>query len=313
MLGYLVVDKPAGLTSHDIVGIVRAVTGVKKVGHTGTLDPFATGVLPLALGKATRFIQYLDEGLKVYDATIDFSRSTDTGDIEGDTLAEGGPPVWSLVPEVLEQLTGPQMQTPPAYSAVKVDGKPLYKYARAGVEKKAKARPITVYGLEELGRTESTLTVRIRCSRGTYARVLAQDIARGLGTHGHLGALRRAASGPFVLEGALTFPELAEVVTGTPDWRRGFRGRKHAAPEELVPWRARPEVVKALSPRVIPLRKALEHLPSVAGDPKILQGGKGPPPPDGLDVGARYAVHDGPRLLAVSESCGAWGKVLLRA
>jgi tRNA pseudouridine55 synthase len=312
VLGYLVVDKPPGLTSHDIVGIVRAVTGIKKVGHTGTLDPFATGVLPLALGKATKFIQYLDEGLKVYDATIDFSRSTDTGDLDGDLLDEGGPPDWSLLPEVFAQLTGPQMQTPPAYSAVKVDGKPLYKYARAGVEKKAKARPITIYGLEELGRTEGTLEVRIRCSRGTYARVLAQDIARGLGTHGHLCALRRAASGPFVLDGALTFPQLADIVTGNPDWLRAFRGRKHTPPEDRVPWLPRPEVVSALSPRVIPLRKALEHLPSVPGDPKILQGAKGPPPPPGLDVGARYAVHDGPRLLAVAESCGAFGKVLLR-
>ena len=309
MRGYLVVDKPAGLTSHDIVGIVRAVTGFKKVGHTGTLDPFATGVLPVAIGKATRFIQYLDEGVKVYDATIDFSGETDTADVEGDITRTAGPPDWSRVSQVLDALVGEQDQTPPAYSAVKVDGKPLYKYARAGVEKAAKPRRIRVYEAHELGRTENTLRVRLACSRGTYVRVLGQDIARELGSAGHLSALRRVASGRFGEEGASSLDALAERVAGIADWRRVFRGPRDDRP----PRAPRAEVQAWVQPRLVSLEEALAYLPSVAGDPAILQGAQAPPPPSGLAKGQRYtAVHDG-RLLAVAESHGRFGKVLLRA
>ena len=138
MRAFLVMDKEPGMTSHDVVAIVRAVTGIKTGGHTGTLDPFATGVLPLALGPATRFIQYLDESLKVYDATIRLGSATPTGDPEGEVVREGGAPDWGRVEKVLQGVVGVRMQTPPAYSAVKVDGKPLYRYARAGIEKKAK-------------------------------------------------------------------------------------------------------------------------------------------------------------------------------
>jgi len=308
VFGYLVVDKPAGLTSHDVVGIVRAVTGVKKVGHTGTLDPFATGVLPLALGKATRFIQYLDENLKVYDATIAFTGATSTGDPEGEVVREGGPPIWERVPEVLASLIGEQMQTPPAYSAVKVDGKPLYKYARAGVEKKAKARPITISGLCELDRGEDFLRVELRCSRGTYARVLADDIALALGSAGHLRALRRTQSGVFVLPGALDLATLAQVVTGTEDWAAAFRNR-----ELRMPWAPREQVCASLKNRVVPLSAALSHLPTVTSSPSLLKGGKAPPPPTGVKAGERYTVLDGGRVLAVAESQGTWGKMLLRA
>ena len=139
--GFLVIDKAPGMTSHDVVGVVRAITGLKKVGHTGTLDPFATGVLVLALGGATRFIQYLDESLKVYDAVIQLGESTETGDPEGDILETA----LKNVEEVLRSLEGKQMQRPPAYSAVKFKGKPLYKYARAGEAVEVPARPIEIY------------------------------------------------------------------------------------------------------------------------------------------------------------------------
>ena len=307
-IGFLVVDKPPGLTSHDIVGIVRATTGIKKVGHTGTLDPFATGVLPLAVGKATRFIQYLDESLKVYDATISFTGATDTGDLEGEITREGGPPDWERVPEVLSSMVGDRMQTPPAYSAVKVDGKPLYKYARAGVEKKAAARPITVHALTELERGEDFLRVEIRCSRGTYARVLADEIAQALGTAGHLSALRRTRSGGFSLEGATSLSDWAQVVSGQEDWRAAFRNW-----EDKLPWRARDEVREALSARLLSLRSVLAHLPTVQGNERILMGGKPPPPPSGVAEGERYAAVLGEQLLAVVEAQGKAGRVLLRA
>ena len=199
--GFLVMDKPPGWTSHDVVAIVRAVTGVKKVGHTGTLDPFASGVLPLALGKATRAIRFLDEQLKVYDATIQLGASTTTGDPEGEVLTEAPLPDFSNLDEVIESFIGPSMQTPPAYSAVKVKGKALYKYAREGKVVEAKARPIEIYGLTVLDRTEDTLRIEIRCSRGSYARVAQaaaeraasgrRDLQRRLYRHTLLPATRK--------------------------------------------------------------------------------------------------------------------------
>ena len=190
--GFLVIDKAPGMTSHDVVGVVRAITGIKKVGHTGTLDPFATGVLVLALGGATRFIQYLDESLKVYDATIQFGASTETGDPEGDVLETGPIPNLDGVEDVLRSLEGKQMQRPPAYSAVKFKGKPLYKYARAGEFVEVPERPIEIYSMTRLDQGEDWLRVEIRCSRGTYARVIANDVAKALGTVGHLRELRRS-------------------------------------------------------------------------------------------------------------------------
>ena len=311
---FLVVDKPPGLTSHDVVAIVRAVTGIKKVGHTGTLDPLASGVLPLALGGATRFIQYLDEGLKVYDATVQLGARTTTGDREGEVLQEAPIPALDGLPEVLASFLGERMQVPPAYSAVKVKGKPLYKYARAGTEVKAAARPVTIYGLDELERGDSWFRTKLSCSRGTYARVLAEELGHALGSEGHLAGLRRLQSGPFLIEHAIDLPTLAQLVADTPEWERAFRRPKDG--EERLPWRPRGEVFDALKPYAWPLEKALGHLPvtTLAGEvaAEVKAGRLQPPGPSELPVGQRFVVMAGEAFLGVAERDAEGAKVLRR-
>ena len=291
--GFLVVDKAPGLTSHDVVATVRAVTGIRKVGHTGTLDPLASGVLPLALGKATRFIQYLDEHLKIYDATIGLGAATTTGDREGEVLRRAPIPDLSepaVLEAVLEGFVGDRQQVPPPYSAVKVAGRPLYKYAREGVKVDVPARKITIFGLDLLEIGEGSLRVLIRCSQGTYARVLAEEIGAALGSEGHLSALRRLQSGPFTLDGSLSLPALAQIVAGMDDWRRAFR---RAAPgEERTQWRPRAAVLSELAPYRVRLADALRHLPRVSVAPadraRVLNGGRPPAPPVSSRPGARY-------------------------
>ncbi|MEE2750000.1 MAG: tRNA pseudouridine(55) synthase TruB [Myxococcota bacterium] len=310
--GFLVMDKPPGWTSHDVVAVVRAVTGVKKVGHTGTLDPFASGVLPLALGKATRAIRFLDEKLKVYDATISLGSSTTTGDPEGEVLREAPLPSFENLDEVIASFVGPRMQTPPAYSAVKVKGKPLYKYAREGKTVEAKARPIEIFGLEVLERQADSLRIDIRCSRGSYARVLADEIAEALGSAGHLSALRRLQSGPFEIQHCLSMSELADIVAGTEDWDAAFRRRG----EDRMPWKPRDEVRARLEERLRSPFEVLSHLPSVkvpqAGVEAIRSQGMVPPPPSGLEAGGAYTAHDGARVLVVATSENGKGKAVIR-
>ena len=312
---FLVIDKPLGLTSHDVVAIVRAVTGIKKVGHTGTLDPLATGVLPLALGGGTRFIQFLDEQLKIYDATIQLGARTSTGDREGEVIAEAPVPsaeVLDGIDEVLAGFIGARQQVPPAYSAVKVDGKPLYKYAREGKAVTAKARTITVHKLTVAERGEDWLRVIMECSRGTYARVLAEEIGQALGSEGHLSALRRLRSGPFTLENSLDLGELAQIVTGTDDWGTAFR--RPAPGEERVKWRPRGDVHAGIQPRCTSLLNAMSHLPRVNVDAevrrRVLSGARPPPPPRGLTAGGRYVVAEGEDLLAIAEFDGTVGRCL---
>ncbi len=304
---FLVVDKPPGITSHDVVDVIRAVTGVRKVGHTGTLDPFATGVLPLALGHATKLIQFLDESVKIYEALIRFGSATDTGDPTGEVIEERPLPDAdeARVDEVLATFLGDSLQTPPAYSAVKHKGKPLYHYARKGVDVQVEARPITITGMERLAYDGQTLSVRITCSRGTYARVLAQDIADALGSAGHLEQLARTRSGPFVLEDAVDFPTLGALVSADPGrtWQEVLlkRGRK----EERVPWRPRDDVRAALGDRIRSPLDALSHLPlaEVSGTDagRIRKGGDLPAAPAGAVVGGRYLIVCGAEIIGVAE------------
>lgn len=304
---FLVVDKPAGITSHDVVAAVRAVTGAKKVGHTGTLDPFATGVLPLALGPATRLIQFLDESHKVYDATIALGTRTDTGDPTGQVELEQPVPTITKaqVLEVLDGFIGDRMQTPPAFSAVKKGGKPLYHYARKGEKVEVPARKITIYGLELLELDADRLRVRIDCSRGTYARVLANEIAEALGTVGHLAALARERSGPFSLEDALDFPTLAGMVAAEEgkSWEEVLlsRGRR----EERVKWRKRDEVLDAIQPYAKRPIDCLAHLPLAdvqeAGEKRIRSGGIPQTVPTAVQAGGRFLVVNGDRVVAVAE------------
>lgn len=304
---FLVVDKPPGITSHDVVAAVRAVTGIQKVGHTGTLDPFATGVLPLALGAATRLIQYLDESIKVYDATIALGQEMDTGDPTGAVIREAAVPDLDAVDleGVLAGFLGERMQVPPAYSAVKKDGKPLYHYARRGEAVEVAARPITLHEVQVVEVGPASLRILLTCSRGTYARVLASEIAEALGTVGHLSALSRARSGPFHLAHAVSMPEIGEWVSAEPGhpWQDVLLARGRGAPR--LPWRHRDEVLGALAPRLIRPVDALSHLPLADADraavARLRAGGPPPPPPPGVLVGGRYLVAHGDDLVAVAE------------
>jgi tRNA pseudouridine55 synthase len=225
MDGVLVCDKPAGLTSHDMVARVRRLAGQRRVGHAGTLDPPATGVLVVTLGRATRLLPYLPLEPKRYLATVRFGSATDTLDAAGQVTrtAPAGHLDAAGVAAALPGLTGPQQQVPPMVSAVKVGGERLYAKARRGEEVERAARDITVHALElvgfEPGETPSAV-LEVSCSGGTYVRVLAADLGQTLGTVAHLAALRRTAVGPFAAEAACSLEELqAAADAGT------FEGR----------------------------------------------------------------------------------------
>ncbi len=213
--GVLVVDKPQGPTSFDVVRDVRHALKVRKAGHTGTLDPMATGVLPICLGDATRIAQYLTDGDKAYEAVIRLGAETDTLDAEGQVVAQY--PVPALTREVLEaaleRFRGRILQTPPMYSAIKVGGKRLYELARAGEEVERKAREITVFSLELRDFSATDVRLFVKASKGFFVRCLAQDLGRALGSGAHLIALRRVASGPFTVAQAVP---LAEIVAQGP-------------------------------------------------------------------------------------------------
>jgi tRNA pseudouridine55 synthase len=218
--GILVVDKPSGWTSHDVVGRVRRLAGTRKVGHAGTLDPMATGVLVLGLGPGTRLLTYLVGADKTYEATIRLGVSTVTDDAEGDVLATTD--ACDVRPDRLAaavaELTGPIEQRPSAVSAIKVDGKRAYARVRAGEQVELKARPVTVHRFELRGQRPGEvagsgvldLDVEVDVSSGTYVRALARDLGEALGVGGHLTALRRTRVGPFGLDVARTLSELEQ-------------------------------------------------------------------------------------------------------
>ena len=209
MDGILVVDKPVGPTSHDVVGLVRRLSTTKRVGHGGTLDPFASGVLPVFLGKATRLVEYHLGDRKRYRATVCFGASSTTDDLEGAlTPAEGTSPSRAAVEAALEGFRGEIEQRPPAYSAIKVAGRRAYAIARAGQNVELAARRVTIHAIEVLDWDESTAgepvaVVDVECSAGTYVRSLARDLGSAVGSAAYLGALTRTASGPFAIEGAV--------------------------------------------------------------------------------------------------------------
>jgi len=310
--GFLVVDKPVGITSHDVVSVLRAMLGIKKIGHTGTLDPFATGVLPMAIGPSTRLIQFLDESTKIYDATVQLGTSTDTGDLTGEVAETKPVPTLEFgeVQRVFDGFVGDRMQVPPAYSAVKVDGRALYKYAREGKAVQAKPRPIHIQSMTLTGVSEDTLALQVRCSRGTYVRVIAEEIGEALGTKGHLIALRRLASGPFDLERSIDFSGLSEVAAGNPDWRPVLRPRRG---EERVPWRERCALVADLLPRFIDPHTALSHLPEArltVDDLRSLRlRGRVQSVPDSVEDGGHWLAFDGKQMLGVLQRDGAIGRV----
>ena len=211
--GVLVIDKPAGMTSHDVVGRVRRLYGTKQVGHTGTLDPMATGVLVLLVGRAVKASDFLLSEDKRYEALLRLGLRTDTEDMSGKVLSETAVlPHEEEVLEVCRSFVGGQLQVPPMYSALKVGGQKLVDLARKGLEVERAPRPITVYELNAgtVDAASGLYRLDVRCSKGTYIRSLCRDIGEKIGCGGVMAALRRTQSGPFSLHGAHTLEELEE-------------------------------------------------------------------------------------------------------
>lgn len=207
--GVLLLDKPIGLTSNDALQKVRRLFSAAKGGHTGTLDPMATGLLPLCFGEATKFSADLLNADKTYEAVVKFGVTTDSGDAEGSVIATAAVNVAeSDIFRVLPQFTGPIQQVPPMHSALKRDGRPLYELARQGIVVEREARAVTIHSLEVLAFAGDTLSLRVSCSKGTYIRVLASDIGDVLGCGGHLTALRRTEIADLDLTNAVTLAEL---------------------------------------------------------------------------------------------------------
>jgi tRNA pseudouridine55 synthase len=212
MDGIFNVDKPVGMTSHDVVAHVRRLAKQKRVGHTGTLDPAASGVLPICLGQATRLAEYLSDGGKAYRATIRFGSVTDTYDAEGTVLRTA--PVTltrEQIEAALPAFLGAQMQVPPIYSAIKRAGQPLYKLARAGESVTVEARPVEIYALSIVAWESPDLVLDVECGKGTYIRSLAYDLGERLGPGAHLAGLIRTRSGPFTLETSVPLEALQEA------------------------------------------------------------------------------------------------------
>lgn len=199
--GVFLLNKPLGISSNAALQKVRWLYRAQKAGHTGALDPLASGLLPVCLGEATKFSHYLLDSTKRYQTTVFLGHSTTTGDVEGEVLLEKPVPELNeqLIKDTLAQFVGDIQQVPPMYSALKKEGRPLYELARKGIEIEREARPITIYAIELLSFTENSITLDVTCSKGTYIRVLGEDIAKALGTYGHLTYLHRIQTGHFEL------------------------------------------------------------------------------------------------------------------
>jgi tRNA pseudouridine55 synthase len=262
--GILNVDKPAGMTSHDVVDAVRRMSGQRKVGHTGTLDPMATGVLPVCLGQATRVAEYVMAGLKCYRAGIGLGTSTDTYDADGEITSEGGRTDFTRAElgAALAEFLGRIEQVPPMYSAIKQGGVPLYKLARRGEVVERKPRPVEIDSIVIADWTPPSLIVEVVCSPGTYIRSLAHDLGQRLGCGAYLATLVRLRSGQFSLGQAVSLDRLEEA------FRHGQEDR-YMLPfdEALLHWPA-VVVTAARASRIL-------HGSPVQGEPPT-SGGDGP-------------------------------------
>ena len=269
--GILVVAKPAGPTSHDVVALVRRLAATKRVGHGGTLDPFASGVLPIFLGHGTRLVEYHLADRKAYRATICFGASSTTDDLEGELTAASGPaPDRAGVEAALGASVGTVLQRPPAYSAVKVAGRRAYAMARAGEAITLAPREVTFHSLDlvtwdDTDPERPIAVVDVVCSAGTYVRALARDIGEALGSAAYLGALIRTASGPFVLEEAVPLEEIRTAAAESPAGllpllrpidagpRGPARGRAHGRGDAT----GRPRAVREALRRAVRARRAV--------------------------------------------------------
>ncbi len=211
--GLIIIDKPSGVSSFSMVSLVRRLTGVRRVGHAGTLDPMASGVLPVAVGRATRLIEYMDDEAKVYEASVRFGVTTETYDAEGAVVEERNASglTREAVDTALRKFVGDIEQRPPAYSALKVAGKPMYRYAREGVAVDAAARRVRIDSIELRTLEDGVAEIEVVCGKGTYIRSLAHDAGLLLGVGAHLSALRRTRSGGFGIDDAREPEELRRL------------------------------------------------------------------------------------------------------
>ena len=246
MQGILIVDKPTDWTSFDVIAKLRGILGTRKLGHSGTLDPMATGVLPVFCGGASKAVDLQLDHTKAYRATLKLGARTDTGDVTGTVLKTA--PVTAGEKELLEVLprfVGPRMQTPPMYSAVKINGQPLYKLARQGMEVERKARPIEILSIQYEGSpAENEYTLTVKCSKGTYIRVLLEEIAEAMGQKGTMSALRRVAAGVYTEADAHSLEEI--------------QAAKNAGPE-------------ALQALMLPVESVFTSLPLLVADERVEQ------------------------------------------
>ena len=212
MNGIVIIDKPQEWTSNDVVSRLRRVFNTRRIGHGGTLDPMATGVLPVFVGRATRGVEFFEHAEKVYEATLRFGLTTDTEDITGKTITECEVSLTEAdLLAVLPRFRGEILQVPPMYSAIKVNGQKLYDLARKGREVERQPRPITIHELEMLEFTGNEARLRVRCSKGTYIRTLCKDIGEALGCGGCMAALRRVEAGEYTLEGSIPLRQLLDI------------------------------------------------------------------------------------------------------
>ena len=246
MQGILIVDKPTDWTSFDVIAKLRGILGTRKLGHSGTLDPMATGVLPVFCGGASKAVDLQLDHTKAYRATLKLGARTDTGDVTG-TMLETAPVTAGEkeLLEVLPRFVGPRMQTPPMYSAVKINGQPLYKLARQGMEVERKARPIEILSIQYEGSpAENEYTLTVKCSKGTYIRVLLEEIAEAMGQKGTMSALRRVAAGVYTEADAHSLEEI--------------QAAKNAGPE-------------ALQALMLPVESVFTSLPLLVADERVEQ------------------------------------------
>ena len=272
--GVFLLNKPLGLSSNCALQKVRRLFNAQKAGHTGALDPLATGLLPICLGEATKFSHYLLDSTKRYQTTVKLGQTTTTGDVEGEILLQREVPALTAerIEAVLQQFRGDIQQVPPMYSALKRDGRPLYELARQGIEIERQARPVSIYQLTLLDFTQDRLVLEVTCSKGTYIRVLGEDIGEALGCGGHLIHLHRTQTGHFELIPSYTL-EYLETLT---------------SPER-----------DAL---LLPVYAPVEHLPRVQlpeGREKYF--GSGQESNIEHDAAAEVLVFDGDRCLGLAE------------
>ena len=235
MDGIVNVMKPAGMTSHDVVAKLRRVYHTKKVGHTGTLDPDAIGVLPICVGQATRLVEYFTEKDKTYKVIMKFGNETTTQDSSGEVTITTELPTLSKAEfcAVTEQFIGEIQQVPPMYSAIKKDGQPLYKLAREGVEVEIEPRPVTIHGIKVLMYNKESAMLEVHCGKGTYIRTLCQDLARACGSSAHMTYLMRLSSGDFNITDAVPLARLEQ--SETPEqFLQGMNDCLHAMPAVTV-------------------------------------------------------------------------------